>query len=710
MFEFERTTGILGLQAAWKRISAKPKTVPGLDQVSVADYSKNVMDNLQALHYALTSESYVPYAEKQYVAKDQRSIFISCVEDKIVQTAAATVISETMQFSASVHGFIKQRSIYTAHKRLCDAIAYSVTEYYKTDIKRFYESIERRLLLQRLEKMIPDPRFLRLVQLLMKNHPMGISTGSCLSPVLSNVFLLDFDYKLDRGAGFYSRYVDDILIAPKDNRSMISVIDDMHSALRELRLEANLEKSRIVNADEGFQYLGFDIRQNQTVERLLQQRKYTEADQLLCQEEQSFSTELLPRGAYFDLFVRDTTEYYVSDSAQERYMPREGQLDATVLQALLREKKEFAVPTLNKGGLCSFAVLDIDINREIILAHGDDGKTFEQLSEQALTVAKQLVERLAAMGVKGYIEFSGYKGYHVWAFWKRPISLPMQKMFFKQVCEHMEVPAGLHIEKFPICDDDQKIKLPFSHHTISGKLAMFIEAQAEPMTYIETIERSEYLGERPAVKLKTEKAQDIPAHIQAVYSKCHIVRSIVDKAKSNQFIGYHERMALLHVFHCLGQDGADFIHSIMRQCINYSFEVTQNYIDRCNLPYPIGCKKLSDRFEDTCGKNGCTCNFTNASMYPSPVIHAVRVLPNCFSLPKQEERTGHFKQAPVKESVDDTLRRLIDLNKKEYELRQQRGICNGQIESLFSRNSLTEIQTPQGLLIKTEEGFFLKVI
>jgi len=710
MFEFERATGILGLQAAWKRISAKPKVVPGLDQVSVADYSQNAMENLQALHYALTSESFIPYAEKQYVAKDQRSIYISCVEDKIVQTAVAVVISETMQFSVSVHGFIKQRSIYTAHKRLRDAIARSVTGYYKTDIKRFYESIEHRLLLQRLEKIIPDLRFLRLVHLLMQNHPMGISTGSCLSPVLSNVFLLDFDYKLDRGAGFYSRYVDDILIAPNDNRGMISVIDDTHSALRELRLEANLEKSKIVNADEGFQYLGFDIKRNQAMEQLLLQRKYVEADQLFCQEEQPALTDPLPGNAYFDLFIREPSEYFVSDSTQERYMPREGQLSAATLRTLLQEKKEFAVPALNKGSSCSFAVFDIDINREIILTHGDDSKTFEQLSAQALAVAKQLAERLAALGVKAYIEFSGYKGYHVWVFWKRPISLSKQKVFFKQVCESMEVPVGLHVEKFPICNDDQKIKLPFSHHAISGKQAMFIEAQEDPVAFIETIERSEYPGETPTAKPKEEKAQGTPAHIQAIYSKCHIVRSIVDKAKSNQFIGYHERMALLHVFQCLGKDGADFIHSTMRQCINYSFEVTQNHIDRCNLPYPIGCKKLSDRFEDIYGKSGCTCNFSNASMYPSPVIHAVRVRPQCFSLPRQEERTGHFKQAPVKESADDTLRRLIDLNKKDYELQQQRSICNGQMESLFSRNDLTEIQTPQGLLIKTGEGFFLKVI
>ena len=710
MFEFERTTGVLGLQSAWKRISAKPKAVPGLDQVSVSCYSQNLMENLQALHYALESERYVPWAEKQYVAKDQRKIYISCVEDKIVQTAAATVISETMQFSVSVHGFIRQRSIYTAHKRLRDSIARSVTEYYKTDIKRFYESIEHHLLLQRLEQMIPDPKFLRLIHLLLHNHPAGISTGSCLSPVLSNFFLLDFDYKLDREAGFYSRYVDDILIAPKENRGMISVIDDTHRALRELRLEVNLEKSRIVNADEGFQYLGFDIRRNQAVEKLLAQQKYVEADQLLQKEEQAAPTEITPCNAYFDLFVRDTGEYYISNSAQERYIPREGQLTASVLQSLLRDQKEFAVPALNKAGSCSFAVFDIDINREIILTHGDDGKTFAQLLEQALVVANQLAEQLAAMGVKGYIEHSGYKGYHVWVFWRQPISLSRQKVFFKQVCEPIGIPLGLHIEKFPVCNDGQKIKLPFSYHAISGKKAMFIEAQADPMAFIETIERSEYPGEMPAAKPKTEKALGTPAHIQAVYSKCHIVRSIVDKAKSNQFIGYHERMALLHVFHCLGQDGADFIHGTVRHCINYSFEVTQNHIDRCNLPYPIGCKKLSDRFEDTCGKNGCTCNFTNASMYPSPVIHAVRVRPNCFSLPKQEERVGHFKQAPVKEGADDTLRRLIDLNKKEYELRQQRGICNGQMESLFSRNGLTEIQTPQGLLIKTEEGFFLKVL
>jgi hypothetical protein len=52
---------------------------------------------------------------------------------------------------------------------------------------------------------------------------------------------------------------------------------------------------------------------------------------------------------------------------------------------------------------------------------------------------------------------------------------------------------------------------------------------------------------------------------------------------------------------------------------------------------------------------------------------------------------------------------LLELNKKQYELAQQQEIFRGQIEDLFARTNTRELQTPQGLLVKTDEGLFIKV-
>ena len=215
-------------------------------------------------------------------------------------------------------------------------------------------------------------------------------------------------------------------------------------------------------------------------------------------------------------------------------------------------------------------------------------------------------------------------------------------------------------------------------------------------------------------EVKAARSTDVsqyqpPAHIQAIYEKCHIVRKIVDKAMTTNFIGYHGRVSLLHVFQVMGEDGARYIHHVMSYCMNYDFAITQKHIDNCNCTNPIGCRKLAERFEDIYGKTDCKCNFPNADMFLSPIIHARRILPACFKPQKSTEKTSRIKQSSSKRGAEDILGKLMSLNRQAYEINGQQKMYAGQLESLFTRTEITEIQTPQGLLIRNENGFFIKV-
>ena len=122
MFEFERTTGINPLYQAWNKVSSK-NSAAGIDNISLDFYRQNLSDNLAKLHYNLDTFQYIPYPEKEFDI-NKRNIYISCLDDKIVQTAAANVIYENINdlFSKSTHGYIKTRSVDTAHKSLNIAI------------------------------------------------------------------------------------------------------------------------------------------------------------------------------------------------------------------------------------------------------------------------------------------------------------------------------------------------------------------------------------------------------------------------------------------------------------------------------------------------------------------------------------------------------------------------------------------------------------
>lgn len=524
MFEFEKTVSKQALLSAWKKVKSKNSMSVGTDGISIEHYSLDELKNIDILHFSLANGLYIPYREIIFESAKKRKVFISCVEDKIVQTSVAQVIYDAMQFNKCVHGFIKNRSIYTANAQLRKYIAAGRSKFYKMDIKKFYESIDIKRLVENIRLLIPDPRFIKLVELLLSVHKGGISTGSCLSPVLSNVFLADFDINMVNCSGGYIRYVDDAILLPEFENGMNELINDTGKNLEDIGLSVNQDKSRIVDVHEGFKYLGFDIRQrHKDMESCIKNRDFKGAFQL-CGELNSLS---------------------------------------------------------------------------------------------------------------------------------------------KQESENT---------------DDKNIIKP--------------EAESNVKTEIE--------DRMPLVQ--------VPGHIAAIVKKCHIIRYFVDKAVNEEELGYPEKQTLLHIFHCLGEEGDNYIHKVLSYCTDYNYDITQNYIKKCRVEVPLGCKKLCERFPDICDKKLCTCNFSNERLYPTPVIHALRNNPGCYNPDAAKELSkGHFKGGTGKKGIPGLIESLMDINKKQADIAQQQSICKDRINELFKKNNIFEFQTSYGLVVKTEEGIFLKL-
>ena len=500
MYDLWSVINMDSLYHSWQKVSMK-KACPGLDGVDISFYRSDLQENLRSLQTSVASGNYRPYTEKVFNHKD-RSICIPSVDDKILQTAIAKIIMTAFVPAKSVHGFINNRSVFTAKKALVRAIDNGVAEYLKVDIKRFYDSINEKILLNKVELLFTDTELLELIELIINTHSPGISTGSCLSPALSNLYLSDFDRDIEKYSDFYSRYVDDMLVAP------ISSVEFIKDKLSEVDLEINPEKSQPVHAADGFRYLGFDIKH------------------------------------------------------------------------------------------------DIETS----IQNGD----FE----------------LAEM------------------------------IYETQDCD------------------------------VAANEPSFPEKSSEPET---TIDSSEY---------------ELPNTIRHVVRKCHIIAAIVEMAEAEHYLSFPEKTNLLQIFHCLSEDGAKFIHHVLSSCTDYDYAETQRRINKYSVNNPLGCKKLCER---SGGDSHCTCNFTAEKMYPTPIIHALRVDQECFKFTGPKDNIGHFKAKNPKDKAVDALSSMIELNKKQFEISEQQKILKGQIADLFERTNTQEFQTPQGLLIKTEDGIFIKV-
>ncbi|MCL2147274.1 MAG: reverse transcriptase/maturase family protein [Synergistaceae bacterium] len=500
MYNMECVANIDTLYRSWQKISAN-KGCPGIDGVDLSLYRSDLWKNLRSLQTSLMCGLYRPYPEKVYQNKN-RLISIHCVDDKIVQSTLAETIMTVLIPANSVHGFICKRSIFTAKKTLDDAIRKGVTEFSKIDIRRFYDSIDGHLLHKKISGVFNDKGLLKLFELLINAHEPGISTGSSLSPALSNLYLSDFDFFMEDNSAFYSRYVDDILVSPASNAGLVK------EKLSEVGLELNVEKSKEVNTMDGFRYLGFDIKKD---------------------------------------------------------------IDSAIMN-------------------CNY-----------------------ELAE---------------------------------------------KIYEAQECDLTE-------DKAPVQANES------------------------------------------ATESSQNDKYEPPNTIRNVIRKCHIISRLVKKAKSEGYLAMQDKMNLLQVFHCLGEDGANFIHNTLSMCSDYDYAETQRRISRYSPNNPIGCKKLCERAGDD---TPCFCNFNNEKLYPTPIIHALRVDNECFKPTPPKDNIGHFKAKNPKEKATDAISAIIELNKNQYEISEQKKILKGQIEYLFERDNNRELITPLGLLIKTDDGIFMKVV
>ena len=542
------------LYRSWQKVSMK-NACGGLDGVDISLYRADLRKNLRSLQTAVLNGCYRPCTERVYAGNKGRMICISCVDDKIVQTILAYAVAAAHTPARGAHGYIAKRSVFTAKKTLDDALDNGVSEYSKVDIRHFYDSIDCEKLFSKVTLLFSDEKLLGLMKQLIDAHNPGISTGSCLSPILSNLYLADFDRDIETNSVFYARYVDDMLVSPASN---VAIIKDR---LAEEGLEINTEKSMPVNAGEGFRYLGFDIKRD--IDGAIMSGNFSLADKLYKAQECDIAVTGEPQST-------------------DKETKHEGQPET--------EETEVTEET-------------------------DESDEPDEADE--------------------------YKG-------------------------------------------PEEIK----ETVVSGKAGK--------------------AGDNGDNGNFSKKEYQYPATIRNVVEKCHVVKTVVNKANAGINLDFGEKSLLLQLFHCLGDDGAEFIHHVLSLCADYDYAETQRRINKYGINNPIGCKKLCER-AGVDYKCKCKCTFTAEKLYPTPIIHALRVDRQCFTPAEPKDSIGHFKARNPKDKAVDALSAMLDLNKRKYEIAEQQKILKGQIEDLFERTSTSELMTPHGLMLKSDDGIFLKV-
>ncbi|WP_260295516.1 antiviral reverse transcriptase Drt3a [Sedimenticola hydrogenitrophicus] len=148
----------------------------------------------------------------------------------------------------------------------------------KTDIESFYESIDRNLLIKKLNKNpILSLSTRKLIGKLLRDYDnltgqdKGIPRGIGISAYLSELYLKDFDQKIRaiKNLTYYSRYVDDIIvvIAPKSAETVDDYFEKINSLIKSDLLSLKNNKSEWftytgIETGFSFDYLGYKFKKN----------------------------------------------------------------------------------------------------------------------------------------------------------------------------------------------------------------------------------------------------------------------------------------------------------------------------------------------------------------------------------------------------------------------------------------------------------------
>jgi len=255
---------------AYKRVKSN-KGAAGVDRQTIAEFEKDLKNNLYKLWNRMSSGSYFPppvlRVEIPKSGGQKRPLGIPTVTDRIAQMVVKRYLEPELErhFHTDSYG-------YRPGKSALDAVGVARERCWKydwvldLDIKGFFDNIDHDLLMRAVQKhtdckwvLLYIQRWLEApVQLpggSLKERGKGTPQGSVISPLLANLFLhYAFDLWMQRKnpAVPFERYADDILCHCRSEAQAKWLLGKIQRRMAECKLELNQEKTKIVYCKDDF--------------------------------------------------------------------------------------------------------------------------------------------------------------------------------------------------------------------------------------------------------------------------------------------------------------------------------------------------------------------------------------------------------------------------------------------------------------------------
>ncbi|PYR10218.1 MAG: group II intron reverse transcriptase/maturase [Acidobacteria bacterium] len=261
----------------WQQMNRRGAS--GVDGETTTEFEREVETRVQDICARLKAGTYrAPPVRRVEIPKGPgkvgtRPLGIPTVEDRLVQRAVARIVEAVFEadFLDCSYGFRPRRSAHHALRTLrATLVTKKVRHLYEADIRGYFNHINHQWLKRMVAHRIADGVILRLIGKWLRAGVMqdgvvvrteaGIPQGGPISPLIANAYLhaLDVEWETRMRGAKLIRYCDDLVILCRGNpQPWFRRLEDI---IGRLGLTLNAEKTRTVDAADGFDFLGMHFR------------------------------------------------------------------------------------------------------------------------------------------------------------------------------------------------------------------------------------------------------------------------------------------------------------------------------------------------------------------------------------------------------------------------------------------------------------------
>lgn len=172
------------------------------------------------------------------------------------------------QFISTTYACIKNKGMHKSCLDLQKAMKHCKNiwnNYYilKMDVSKYFDSINKKILLQIINKKIKDKNIIWLINEIIyaQKREKGLEIGNYTSQIFANIYLNEIDQYIKQKLKikYYYRYMDDSVVLTKTKKQAIDILRKIKKYLKEkLELELN-KKTQIFKSKQGVNFCGYKI-------------------------------------------------------------------------------------------------------------------------------------------------------------------------------------------------------------------------------------------------------------------------------------------------------------------------------------------------------------------------------------------------------------------------------------------------------------------